>query len=116
LPGTCAGEPTRNCSTTEPCGAGDTCRAPALIRSSPAISDNGSILIGSDDGFLYVIGRIPAGAVSPVPTETPAPSQTATSGVATSTPTLALSPTEGAMETPTELPTAAATETAVPIS
>lgn len=42
---------------------GGTC-APAAIRSSPALDNDGTIYVGADDGYLYAIG-------GPTPTPTP---------------------------------------------
>lgn len=50
---------------------GATCRR-ALIRSSPAIDDRGNIIVGADDGYLYLVGATGTPARTATPTPTPA--------------------------------------------
>lgn len=74
LPGKCAAStPPTECRLDEDCGASAKCQRPN-IRSSIAVSDDGKIFVGADDGKLYEIGPdgTPApGASTPTPTRTP---------------------------------------------
>lgn len=94
LPGTCSNNPRVNCRDDEECAPGF-CKAPAPVYSSPAITDDGTIAVGSDDGFLYLIGR----------TGTPARMTPTPSRPAEDTPTATRTATEHASLTPTPVVT-----------
>lgn len=65
--GTCAADGGR-APCAEPACAGRPCVA-AAVRSSAAIADDGTLYVGSDDGFLYAIGTFD----TPTPTPSLAP-------------------------------------------
>ncbi len=44
------------CDTDADCGPGGSCTALGAIHGSPAMAADGTVYIGSDDGFLYAIG------------------------------------------------------------
>jgi len=68
LPSRCRGGTTAHeiCTGDDECPSG-VCVAPAVY-SSPAIDNDGTIYVGSDDGFFYAIGGSGTPAVAPTPT------------------------------------------------